>query len=511
MPPNSTDGPSGADRHLETAHLQGDLIGRSVRGGAVTVFAQALKVVIQFAAIVVLARLLSPDDFGLFAMIAAFLAVLELLKDMGLSMATVQRTDITHRQVSTLFWLNCLFGVVIAVVTAAMAPLFVWFYGEPALMEITPVVALAFLFTGLAAQHLALMRRQMRFTVLAGIQLASEAGGLAAAVLAAWAGFGVWALVVQRIVWAVILAVGGWVACDWRPSRPGPWHEVRSLAAFGGNATGAMVIGALTGNLDKVLIGWYWGVASLGLFERAQKLINQPIQNLNGPLASVALPALSRMTEHPESYHRFYTGLVLRLTMFVAPASAVIIAAAEPVTVLVLGERWIGAAPIIGWLGVSVVAMPVTYSLSWLYMSQDRTPEMLRTGILNGLIGVLALLAGLPFGVVGVAIAYAAAQFFVRGPILFWLAGRRGPVKVIDFYRVLAVPATAAFSGAAAVWAARSYTPVDSLPIAAAIAWYCVISIVAALAVYAGLPGSRRVLGEVLRLPGRCYRKVVRT
>lgn len=496
--------------HLDTTHLEGDLIGRSVRGGAVTLFAQGLKVVIQFGAIVILARLLAPDDFGVFAMVAAFLAVLELLKDLGLSTATIQRQDISHGQVSTLFWLNCGLGAGVAVLTAALAPLFAWFYGEPALLRITPAVAVTFLFTGLAAQHLALLRRQMRFTAAAAVQLSSEGIGLIAAVVAAIFGLGFWALVIQRLVWAVVMAASAWALCDWRPGRPGPLAEVRELVAFGGNATGAMVISALAGNLDKVLIGWWWGSVPLGLFERAQKLLQQPIQNLNVPLATVALPTLSRLTSQPEAYRSSYTGTVRRLTMLMAPISALMIAAAGPVVALVLGPQWSGAAPVLAWMGVSVVFMPVTYSLSWLYMSQDRTREMLRAGLVNSAIGVAVLAVGLPFGITGVAIAYTASVIVVRGPILFWMVGRRGPVPISDLYRILVAPSLATAAGVGVIHAVRSLTAIDSWTPAATVMAAAALAFGAALAVYCMFPDSRRILGSLPHLPAYLSGRAVR-
>jgi PST family polysaccharide transporter len=502
---------TGNNHHLETAHLHHDLVGRSVRGGAVTLVAQGLKVVLQFGAIVVLARLLTPGDFGLFAMVAAFLVVLELLKDLGLSTATVQRAEITQSQVSTLFWLNCGLGVAVAAVTAALAPVFAWFYGEPELLRLTPAVATAFLFTGLAAQHLALLRRQMRFGAVAAVQLGSEAAGLAAAVVAALYGFGYWSLVVQRIAWAAVMAAAGWAVCGWRPSAPGPLRNVRSLVAFGGNTTGAMVIGALLGNLDKVLIGWTWGVASLGLFERAQKIVQQPIQNLNTPLATVALPALSRLVDRPESYRGFYAGIVERLTMLVAPVAAVTIAAAGPVVEVLLGPQWIDAAPILAWMGIALVFMPLTYSLSWLYMSQDRAPEMLRASLISSAIGVVAVVAGVPFGPTGVVISYAVSLIVIRCPIMFWLVGRRGPVRMADFSRILAVPTLATVAAVGAIWAARVFSAADTLPPVAAVVCFGALACAVALVVYGGHPDTRRVLGSLFRMSNHFAGKAAQT
>ncbi len=493
--------PEGDARHFETGHLDGQIVSRSMRGGVVTLVSQALKVLIQFVAIVILARLLAPADFGLFAMIAAFLAIFELVKDLGLSTATIQRSSLTHRQVSTLFWLNGTLGIGIALLTAAAAPLFAWLYGEPALLHIVPVVAVSFLFTGFAAQHLALLRRQMRFTAVALVQFVSEAAALGLAVAAALAGLGFWALVVQRLLWAAMMMAGGWALCRWRPGRPGPFAEVRALVVFGANATGAMTLGALAGNLDKIVIGWYWGSGPLGLFERAQKLLHQPIQNLNIPLATVALPALSRLAGTPAAYRDAYLAVIRRLSMLMAPLAAVMVAAAEPIVALVLGAQWTAVAPALAWMAVSLIYMPAAYALGWLYMSQDRTPEMLRAGAVNGALAALAVLAGVPFGIVGVAAAATLSLILVRGPVMFWFAGRRGPVSILDLYRVLGTPTLATLAGTAAVVAFREAIPMENASPLLVVAVAGLVAASAALVVYAMLPDSRRVLASLQRLP----------
>jgi len=499
-----TDRPPSAsadDRHLRTEHLHRDFAARAIRGGVVTLSAQGVKIVVQFLAVIILARLLAPEDFGRFAMVAAFLAVLELFKDLGLSTATVQRPDITNREVSTLFWLNLGLGLAASGILAALAPILVWLYGEPALFQITPVVALAFVFTGLAAQHLALLRRQMCFTAVATVQVGAEVMALAAAVVAALGGLGLWALVIQRLTWAVAIAVGAWSACDWRPTRPGRLADVRELIAFGGNATGAMTVSHLASNLDKVLIGWYWGAAPLGFFERAQKLLQLPIQNLNTPLATVALPMLSRLTDQPARYREAYLATVERLTMMIAPVGGLLIPAADLVVALVFGPQWTDAAPILSWMGASAVYMPVTYTLSWLYMSQDRTPEMLRAGFANGALTLTAIAIGLPFGAVGVAAALVVSGALVRAPVLFWLVGRSGPVRARDLGRVLMLPAGAAAAVAGAVVALRAWPPMAALSAPTAVAVLATLAVGVALAVYAAFPHGRRVLYDATRLP----------
>ena len=154
----------------------------SVRGGAATLVAEALNHVIRVISIVVLARYVSPEQFGLLAMVTALTVVAERFKDVGLDIATIQRDGLTQAQVSNLFWINSGIGAILMVLVAGSAPLVVGFYGEPRLWGITIVVASTFLFGGATIQHQALMRRQMRFKTIAWIGVTSSILGFVAAV-----------------------------------------------------------------------------------------------------------------------------------------------------------------------------------------------------------------------------------------------------------------------------------------------------------------------------------------
>jgi PST family polysaccharide transporter len=498
--------PSRSERQLRPPPAMA-ILPRSIKGGAVTLAAQGIKLAIQLAAVALLARLLAPADFGLFAMIAVLLTVLELLKDMGLSTATVQRAEVTHREASTLFWLNVGLGAGVAALTAALAPVLARVYGEPEILRIAPCVAIAFLFTGLAAQHLALLRRRMRFGAAAIVQVAAEIVALSAALAAALDGLGVWALVIQRLTWAAALSLGAWIACGWRPGRPAPLREVRDLLAFGGRATAAMLIGRLAAIADKMLIGWYWGAPMLGLFERSQRLVQIPIENLNAPLANVALAALSRLTAEPRRYRDGYLAAVERLILAMAPLAGLVAAAPEHVVALVLGPQWADAAPMLAWMGVAAAYMPVTYTLSWLYMSQGRTREMVRAASANAGLVAVTLAVALPFGPVAIAASYALGGAAVRVPLLAWLAGRRGPVCTTEIIRMLTVGTGTAAAAAVAVLAATNLTGITRLPGPFAVAGLFGIAAGTAFAVHATFPRGRRVLLSVARLPWTVFVK----
>ena len=291
---------------FDTEYLKADLKGRSVRGGAVTMAGQGVRFFLQMGSTVVLARLLTPQDFGLIAMVTAVTGFVMMFKDMGLSMATVQRAEVNHAQISTLFWINVTLSLGVMLVTAALAPAIAWFYGEPRLTWITLALAGAFIFGGLTIQHQALLRRNMRFGTLALIGIISMVMGIVAAIIAAWYGAGYWALVIMQLAGAITGAIAVWVVCGWRPGLPVRRSGVREMLAFGGNLTGFNVINYFARNADNLLIGKFWGSGPLGLYSKAYGLLMLPLRQINAPLSAVAIPALSRLKDEPERYRNYY-------------------------------------------------------------------------------------------------------------------------------------------------------------------------------------------------------------
>lgn len=425
---------------FDTAHLMGDLKGRSARGGAVTLVSQGGLFILQMGATVVLARLLIPADFGLIAMVAAFTGFAGLFRDLGLSTATVQRASITHAQVSTLFWINVGVSLLLALTGAALAPAVAWFYREPRLLAVTAALCGTFVFGGIAAQHTALLRRQMRYGRLAAVELTALAAGFAAAVWLALRGAGYWSLVGFTAVRELVAAVVSWCVSPWRPGRPVRASGVRPMLAFGGNLTGAGVLNYIGGTLDHVLLGWFWGPALLGLYAKANSLLRLPLNQLNPPLAAVAVPTLSRLVERPDAYRRGTLALLAQLAVVTGPLMALMIVGADWLIALVLGPQWTGAVPLFRILGFAGLLLPVWNATGWLFVSQGRTREHLHFHMIDSAAKVLSVLAGLPWGALGVATGVA-VRYYVIIPLLFYWCGRRGPVATRDFYRALAYPA----------------------------------------------------------------------
>ena len=390
---------------LSVEHLQADLKGRSVRGGVLSVVAQGAQFLLQSSATVVLARLLTPVDFGLVAMVSAVTAIASGFADLGLTEATIQRREISHNQVSTLFWINVGIGLALTLITASLAPVLARFYREPRLVDITLVISLTFLVGGLRGQHNALLRRQMRFSSIAIRDVVSYALAVGVAITMALHGARYWAIIALPLTLNSSQMVISWLMVNWRPGLPHRDVEVRSLVNFGGKVAASYVIFNWISNADNILIGWYWGAGPLGLYSRAYNLLMLPLTQINGPAASVAIPSFSRAQDDPDLLARYYLRIVNLILWSIAPIFGFLFVAATPVIVLILGNKWREAATVFQFLCISALGQVLLQSAIWLFVSRGQSARLLKLMLIisPAIVGSFAI--GLPFGIKWVALS----------------------------------------------------------------------------------------------------------
>jgi PST family polysaccharide transporter len=425
------------EKHLCTDHLLGNLKGRTISGAFVTIAAQAAQLLLNLLSIMVLARLLTPKDFGLFAMVTTVMGFLRVFKDAGLSTATVQRDRITHAQVSNLFWINVTMNGAISLILAAGAPIIAWFYREPRLVPVTLVLSVTFILSGLAVQHTALLNRQMRFTVIALIQFGSMLAGIALSICMAWLNFSYWALVCGNLATVAVSVVLTWFATPWRPQRPSRRSGIRPLVSFGANLATGGFISSLARGADGLLIGRFCGADSVGLYTRAAALLNRPMEQILSPIGSVFVPALARLQTQPERYRRAFLRVYEAMALASFLGAGLLLALARPLTLVVLGPKWEQAALIFAGFTIAALCIPLTTASTWLFETQGRGKDWLFASLLWSCIAVVSFLVGLPFGAAGVAIVYSAAGILFGMPVVYGVAGRRGPVTTVDLWIVI--------------------------------------------------------------------------
>jgi len=270
-----------------------DLKEKTIRGGAARMLAQIATFVFRVGSVMIVARLVDPHDTGLVQMVTAFTGVLNLFRDFGLSTATVQREHVTDEQISTLFWINVAVGTLLAGIAVAFSPLVVRFYHEPRLAGIMMVLSAGFIFNAMGVQHSALLQRALRFTELAVINVSAIVVSILVAIGLAKMGYGYWALVAQTVTLPLTTTIGVWIGANWRPGLPRRGAGVLGMLKFGGTLTLNGLVVYIGYNLDKVLLGRYWGAEDLGLYGRSFQLISIPTDNLNQSVGEVAFSALS--------------------------------------------------------------------------------------------------------------------------------------------------------------------------------------------------------------------------
>lgn len=415
-----------------------------MRGGVATLGAQGYGLILSMGSTAILARLLTPADFGLVAMVTALTGILAMFKDAGLSMATVQQDQITHDQVSVLFWINVALSFGLALIVAALSPGVAWFYGEPKLLPITLTVAGLFVFDGLAVQHQALLRRQMRFSALARIQVLSTTLALIATIVAALMGAGYWALLVQISVSQLCGVLLSWVYCRWLPGAIKRGVGARSMLKFGGYLTGFNFINYFARNGDNILIGKVWGSDQLGMYAKAYSLLLFPLQQINGPISAVAIPALSRLQNNPEEFRSFFRKVLSITSFIVFPLTAWMIVCRREIILIVLGQQWEGTIPIFGVLAISAFAQPIGNITGVLYVALGKAKRMFKWGVISSAWLVFSFIVGMPYGAIGVASAYSAAIMIMIFPLIMYSISNTF-LRFVDFYEGVKYPFISTF------------------------------------------------------------------
>lgn len=469
---------------------------RVARGAMVSGLAQAFKLLVQIISVVLLSRLLPPAEFGIAAMAAPVLALAVLFQDFGLNQATVQKAALTHVEASALFWISALLGLVLGALLMLASPAVALFYRSPAPGQLTAAMAANVVVAGLGAQHVALLNRSMRFTALALLDTLAALLGLLVALGVALRYPSFWAIYFGALATTAVPAVGAWLLVKWAPSRPRRTAGLRALVSFGVGVTGFNFANLFARNLDKVLIGRAWGESPLGLYERAYRLMLFPLQQVNAPLQRVVLPALASLRDDPIRYRHAFLSALGPILLIALPGIAFLTATADLVIPVLLGDRWSESAAIFAALGVAGLVQPLNYAASWLFITQGRTWAYMRWGVFNAVTCAVAFLLGLPYGPLGVAIAYAASEM-LRTPVLWAYATHEGPVRLRDVVRIAGPHLAGAFAALAGL---RLVMPLLGRSDIAFLGAALLLCYAVALAVALLFPSGKQTVRGLLRL-----------
>ena len=407
---------------------------------------------LQFLTSLVLARLLGPREFGLMSMVMVFAGFASIFSDMGLGSALIQRRELSERHTNSVFWINVGGGVFLTAVFAAAAPLIARFYHQPQLRMLTVFVALTFIPPSLSVAQNALIEKSLNFRTRFLIEASSGVFSGAVAVGMALKGAGVWSLVGQSLAWGATRLIVTWRLSPWRPKWTFDLGAFKELFGFSRNLLANGIFTYWGRNMDRLVLGRFMGSIDLGIYSFAFRSISLPLELTTNVTNTVMFPALSAIQDDLETLGRVYLRSTRMIALVTFPVLIGLAALAEPVVLLLYGQRWRASIRVVQILAFSGMAQSVYATAAWVFLSQGRSNLVFRLGVWGTVVRAVGALAGIPWGVIGVAWAYVVGSY---GFLLYPVWNSAGKLVNLRFSRLvlnLAGPFFCAACMGAAVW-----------------------------------------------------------
>jgi len=474
-------------------------LGRAAAGGVLWGTAsQGVRQLLQVGITALLARRLAPADFGLIGMAGVTLAFVAPLNELGMGAALVQKKDATADHALAVFWAQISFATVAALVLAAGAPLLGAFFHRPDLVPLLRVMSLNLPLGAAASAPLALLTRELRFRRIAAVETASLALGGATGVGLALSGAGVWSLAGQSLTASASTALLLLTLSGLSPfSRPNRTH-LRELVRFSAPLTAYQWLNFLSRNLDDILIGKFLGASALGYYQLAYRVMMYPLQKVSDVVGRVAFPALASIQDELARMRQAYLRTVRSIALVTLPMMAVVVVAAPELTRVLFGPAWGPVAPLVRILGFAGMAGSIGTTVGTLFLARGRSGLMLRWELLASACYAAAIVAGLRFGLTGVAVAYTGTSLLLW-PLSHLVANRLIDLRMRDLLAALVPQAALAAGLAFALAALRLAWRPEGLGAQTAFLALCAVAGAGTLAT-AGLLGRPAAAGEAAAL-----------
>jgi O-antigen/teichoic acid export membrane protein len=395
----------------------------AVRGASVTIFAQGVSFVVQIAATVVLARLLTPADFGVVTMVTTFSLLVSSFGLNGFTEVILQRDEVTHLLASNLFWINLGSGLLLTAVFATVGPLMALLYHDPLVTHVAQGMSLTVVAASFSVIHLALLNRAMRFTAVSVNGVIARTVYVIVSIILAVAGWGYWALVVGSVAQQLSTAAGAWLMCRWTPGLPGRAAGTGASVRFAINVYLRFAFGYFSGNTDNLLVGWRYGAGALGFYKKAFDLFYTPVCQLLSPMSAVVITTLSRFKGERAQYQRYFLSGMSVLALLGMGIGADLTLVGGDLVRFVLGPGWTESGRIFAYFGPGIGVMLLYNTHGWIHLSIGRPDRWFRWAVIEFLCTVGLFLIGLPWGPRGIALAWTVAFFALMLPA-FWYAGK---------------------------------------------------------------------------------------
>jgi PST family polysaccharide transporter len=408
--------------------------GSAFSGARWSAAGKAVQRSIRFLLNVVLARVLFPSDFGLFAVASTVMGIMDQIRDLGTGQAIIQKKEISQRLLSSLFWMNLLIGLSCAAVLVLAAPVIAGLFKTPEVTNILRVMGIGFSVYSWSITQRALLTRKLDFRRLAASDLIGSFTNATVGVTLALMGWGVWSLAISYVCSGITGTVALWALAGWRPSFEFSRADLREVRGFSMNLTAYNIANNLLTNADNIIISRFLGAEALGVYSLGRRLVVFPVRSIAAIVAGVLLPALSRVQDDLPRLQRDYLRAAAGFSMIALPMAAGIACVAGPLVEVVLGHRWLAAKPVVEMLAPTMMMLVTTSNIGSIYRATGRTDWLLYWGVGSGVVNVAGYLIGAHWGLSGVVTGFLVSTLILI-PWAHAIPLRLIQLTVLDFVR----------------------------------------------------------------------------
>ena len=355
---------------------------------------------IQFIIQIILARLLSPDDYGAIALITVFITVSNVFVQNGFNTALIQRQDVTEEDYSSVFWVSMLVALICYVVLVILSPFIADFYSMPVLNNVLKVLGLTLFFGSYNSIQVAKISKEFKFKKLFYSSLIGMCISGITGIILAMNGFGVWTLVFQQLMNQVIISFVLYFQVDWKLKVIVNIERVRLLFGFGSKLLVSSLIDVIYNNIYNLVIGKVYDSTTLGYYNRADQFPNLIVNNVNGSIQSVILPALAEYQDNKQRVKEMMRKAMTLSSYLVFPLMIGMAACAEPMIELLLTEKWLPCVLYLRLLCFSYMLWPIHTANLQAINAIGHSEIFLKLEIIKKIIGMIALVISIPFGVI---------------------------------------------------------------------------------------------------------------
>ncbi|OQW92459.1 MAG: colanic acid exporter [Thiotrichaceae bacterium IS1] len=394
----------------------------------------------QLLTTIILARLLSPTDFGLVAMAMVVIGFVNIFNDLGLSAAVIQQKNPSSALLHSIFWVNVAFGTLVMLILFLSATWIGHFYQEPQVIPLLQILSLTFVISGLSTLPQALLQRQLAFQQLAKLEIGATLFASGVGISLAVTGHGALSLVYQTLAGAALTTLLLWNASHWRPQWIFDWAAVKMVSRYSLNLTGYSIFNYFIRNADNLLIGRYLGAQELGYYNLAYRILLYPLATISGVIGRVMFPTYAQIQEDDARFRRAYLQVASSIALITFPMMLGFIVLAEPFILTMFGTQWSPVILLVMILAPLGLVQSIGTTVGAIYLAKGRTDWMFKWGIGTGILAMTAFVIGLHWGIIGVAVAYAILSLFILAYPNFAIPFKLINLRVNELWLVIRLP-----------------------------------------------------------------------